>query len=209
MEGVPAAIAPQRRAQKIMGENFFGFEEAMKHFKVNPTDQDLKALAEIPFSEAVLEELKDTHILAAVFPLSILDILRANSNLFWDQSRYNDKSFAKEHGEASWQLVRKTPVPNSTSKNWWEKEELLTKADKVPTAQVMVYIIIGHYLATGERLFRNIRVWTSSLYSDGFRVYVGDFDSSGLDIDYCWDGIYEESVNLGVSSARKFRISKT
>ena len=64
----------QKRAREIMGKNFFGVEEAIKHFGVNPTRQQLAALSEIPFSEAVLEQSKDTHILVAVFPLSILEI---------------------------------------------------------------------------------------------------------------------------------------
>jgi hypothetical protein len=68
-------MTSQKRAQEIMSKNFFGIEEAIKHFGVSPTRQQLDALSEIPFSEAVLEQSKDTHILAAVFTLSILEIL--------------------------------------------------------------------------------------------------------------------------------------
>ena len=46
----------------------------------------------------------------------------------------------------------------------------------------MVYTIIGHYLATGERLFEHIYVRTSSVDSGGRRVGVGRFDSRGLDV---------------------------
>jgi len=193
----------QKRAREIMGKSFFGIEEAIKHFGVNPTRQQLAALSEIPFSEAVLEELKNTHVLVAVFPLSILEIRgKVDSKLFYDQSWYNKESFAKERGEVNWQLVRKTPVDNSTSKNWTEQQSLLGKDDKVPTAQVMVYTIIGQYLATGERLFEHIYVRISSVDSDGRRVFVGYFDSEGLRVvDYWGDGC---SGGLGVSSARKF-----
>ena len=203
MDGGVAVIARERKVQEIMGkENFFGIKEAIKHFKVNPTNQDLNTLAKIPFSEAALEKLKNTHILVAVFPLSILDIRKANSNLFLDESWYKDESFAKERGETSWQLVRKTPIPNSTSKNWSEQQALLSKDDEVPSARVMVYTIIGYYLATGERLFRNIRVCISSLASNGYRVNVGYFDSDGLYVFSYWGDDY--SNDLGVSSARKF-----
>jgi len=193
----------QKRAREIIRRNFFGVEEAIKHFGVNPTRQQLAALSEIPFSEAVLEQSKDTHVLVAVFPLSILEIRgKVDSKLLYDQSWYNKESFAKERGEVSWQLVRKTPVDNSTSKSWQEQQALLGKDDEVPTAQVMVYTIIGHYLTTGERLFEHIYVRTSSVDSDGYRVRVGYFDSRGLDVSFCWDG-YRDG-NLGVSSARKF-----
>lgn len=206
MDGEVTAIVRQREIQKIMGkENFFGIKEAIKYFKVNPTDQDLKDLAKIPFSKPVLKELRNTHILVAVFPLSILDIRKMNAELFYDQAWwYKDKddSFAKERGKASWQLIRKTPIPNSTSKNWSEQQKLLSKDDKVPTARVMVYTIIGHYLATDDRLFKKTWVRTSSLPSYGDSVCVGCFGSLDLVIDNYWDNYDFDSH--GVSSARKF-----
>jgi len=191
------------RAREIMDRNFFGVEEAVKHFGVNPTRQQLAALSEIPFSEAVLEQSKDTHVLVAVFPLSILEIRgKVDSKLFYDQSWYNKESFAKERGEVNWQLVRKTSVDDSTSKDWQEQQALISKDDEMPSARVMVYTIIGHYLATGERLLEHIYVRTSSVDSDGYRVVVGNFDSEGLGVDFCWDGY--RSDYLGVSSSRKF-----
>lgn len=205
MDGEMGIIVRQRRAQKIMGKNFFGIEEAKKYFKVDSIEQDLKALAKIPFSESVLKELKNTYILAAVFPLSVLDIRKMNAKLFCEQSWYNGynyESFVKEHGKANWQLVRKTPVSNSTSKTWSQQQKFLSEEEEVPTAQVMVYTIIGHYLNTGERLFENIYVRTSSLASGGFRVTVGEFGSGGLSIYDDW--VDRGSYLLGLSSARKF-----
>ena len=196
------ATTSQKRAREIMGKNFFGVEEAIKHFGVNPTRQQLAALSEIPFSEAVLEQSKNTHVLVAVFPLSILEIRgKADSKLFYSQDWYNKESFAKERGEVTWQLVRKTPVDNSTSKNWQEQQALITEDDEVPTARVMIYTIIGHYLATGERLFEHIYVRTSSVDSDGFRVFVGYFGSNGLSVNLWWDDLRDDYI--GVSSARK------
>jgi len=191
----------QKRARKIMGKNFFGVEEAIRHFGVNPTRQQQIALSEIPFSEAVLGQSKDTYVLVAVFPLSILEIRGKWIKLFNDQSWYNKESFAKEYDEVSWQLVRKTEVANSTSKNWQEQQALLGKDDEVPSAQVMVYTIIGHYLATDERLFEHIYVRTSVVDSGGYRVDVGRFDSGGIDVDSDWDDLCDGP--LGVSSTRK------
>ena len=196
----------QKRAREIMGKNFFGIEEAIKYFGVNPTRQQLAALSEILFSEAVLEQSKDTYVLVAVFPLSILEIRgKVDSKLFYDQSWYNKESFesfAKERGEVSWQLVRKNPVDNSTSKNWQEQQTLLGKDDEVPTAQVMTYTIIGHYLATGKRLFEHVYIRTSSLVSYGARVGLGSFGGGGLVVSF-WDvgGPYD---SIGLASARKF-----
>ena len=193
----------QKRAREIMGKNFFGVEEAIKHFGVNPSRQQLAALSEIPFSEAVLEQCKGTHVLAAVFLLSILEVRGKvqDKKLFYNQDWYNNEPFAKDHGEVSWQLVRKTPVEDSFSKDWSEQQALIAKDDEVPTAQVMVYTIIGHFLATGKRLFEKVYVRTSSLCSDGDRVYVGDFGSGGLDVS-C-DSDDARSVYLGLASVRK------
>ncbi|HXK32089.1 MAG TPA: hypothetical protein VJ378_01275, partial [Candidatus Paceibacterota bacterium] len=181
----------QKRAREIMGKNFFGVEEAVKHFGVNPTRQQLAALSEIPFSEAVLEQSKNTRVLVAVFPLSILEVRgKVEHKLFYnhEDAWYNKQSFAKERGEVNWQLVCKTPVDNSISKNWQEQQALIAKDDEVPSAQVIVYTIIGHYLATGERLFEHIYVRTSSVDSGGHRVSVGYFVSGGLDVGGYWGG---------------------
>lgn len=187
-----------------MGKNFFGIEEAIKHFGINPTRQQLAVLFGIPFSEEVLEQSKDTHVLVAVFPIPILEIRgKVEEKLFYGHGDawYNNESSAKEQGTVGWQLVRKTPASNSTSKNWQEQQSLIAKENEVPSAQVMVYTIIGHYLATGERLFENVYVRTSSVDSDGYHVFVGCFDSDGLDVRGNWDN--NRYGYLGIASARK------
>ena len=199
------ATTSQKRAREIMGRNYFGIEEAIRHFGVNPSRQQLAALAEVPFTEATLEECKNTHVLAAVFPLSILEIrgkILGNQRLFYNQDWYNRESFAKDRREAEWHLVRKTPVPNSTGKTWNEQQALLAKNEETPTARVMVYTIIGHFLATGERLFENIYVRCSDVVSSGCRVYVGGFASVGLSVSDDWGG--GRSGSVGLASARKF-----
>jgi hypothetical protein len=195
----------QKRTREIMGRNFFGIEEAIKHFGVNPSRAQTAALAEVPFTEEVLESCKDTNVIAAVFPMSILDVRAKvkdeSDRLFYDQTWFNKESFAKDRGEIGWRLIRKTPVENSTSKNWDEQQALLDQNEETPSAQVMVYTIIGHFLATGERLFENVYVRTSSVDSGGGRVDVGRFDRNGLRVDYWWVG--NRDGYLGVSSARK------
>lgn len=194
----------QKRAREIMGKNFFGVEEAVKYFDVNPNNEQLAAFSEIPFSEALLQELKDSHILVVVFPISILEIrAKVERKLFYshEESWYKKQKFARESGKTGWKLIRKTPVPDSTSKTWQEQQKLLNKEEETPTAQPMVYTIIGHYLNTGERLFEKIYVRTSSLVSGGGRVGVGGFGSSGLYVSHFWDG--DRSGDLAVSSSRK------
>jgi hypothetical protein len=194
----------QTRAREIMSKNMFGVEEAIKHFGASPTRPQLAALSEIPFSEEVLQQCKDTHVLVAVLPLSIVEIWERvqGKGLFRSQDWYNSQSFAKDKGDIGWQLVRKTEVPGSTNKNWSEQQALLGKDEETLSAQVMAYTIIGQHLATGERLFEHIYVRTSSADSDGDRVYVGGFGSAGLVVGSYWDG--HRHGDIAVAAAWKF-----
>ena len=195
----------QKLACEIMGKNFFGIEEAIKHFGINATKQQLAALAEVPFSEEVLKSCKDTHVLIAVFPLSILDIRgiakkQSDRTLFYSQDWYDKQAFAKDKGEIGWHLVRKVPVAHSTSKTWNDQQALLSKDEETPPARIVVYTMIGHFLATGERLFEKLCVRCVDLGSDGRRVVVGLFDAGGLSVNYWYD--YRRD-NVGLSAARK------
>ncbi|MFO0718837.1 MAG: hypothetical protein U0522_02330 [Candidatus Paceibacterota bacterium] len=196
----------QKLAREIMGKNFFGIEEAIKHFGVNPTKQQLACLAEVPWSEEVLKSCKDTHVLVAVFPLSILDIRgharkQSDRTLFYSQDWYDKQAFAKDKGEVGWQLVRKEPIANSTSKMWNDQQALLSKDEETPTARIVVYTMVGHLLATGERLFEKIYVRCVDLDSDGDRVSVRGFDAGGL-VVYGWCG-GDRDFSIGLSAARK------
>ncbi|MEK7209601.1 MAG: hypothetical protein AAB670_01610 [Patescibacteria group bacterium] len=200
------ATTGQKRAREIMGYNFFGVEEAIRHFGMNPTRQQTTILSEIPFSEVMLEQHKNSHILVAMFPLSILEIrgkVVQDQRLFYEQDWYNKQAFAKEKGETGWQLVRKTPVNDSTSKTWQEQQALLGNNEETPTARVMVYATIGYFLSTGERLFEEVYVRCSDLDSGGDRVGVGVFDGSGLDLSYSWDGF--RGGSLGLAASLKFQ----
>ena len=196
----------QKKAREIMGKNMFGIEDAIKHFGVNPSKAQLAALGEVPFSEETIEACKATHVLVAVFPMSILDVrAKVKGELwqaFYDRSWYYKEAFAKDRGEIGWQLIRKTPVENSTNKTWNDQQALLGKDDETPKAQVMVYTTIGHYKAQNERLFEKVWVRCSDLVSDGSHVYVGFFVAKDLFVFHHWDDC-RYNVALGLASARK------
>ncbi len=189
----------QKRAREIMGKNFFGVEEATKYFNVNPTPEQLAILSEVPFSETVLRQSKDTHILIAVFPISILEIRdKVERKLFYNHevAWYNNQPFAKEHGEVNWHLIRGIPANNIVPKDSQEQQALFSEADEVPAAQVMVYTIIGHLLATGERLVKQKYACTSSIDSRGNCVYITDVGSNGLGVSDYWDAVFYDNEDL-------------
>lgn len=193
----------QKRAREIMGNNFVSIEKAIRHLRIAPTTRQLAALAEIPFSEAVLTACKATHVLIAVFPISLLEVRgRFDCELFCSEAVwYNSQVFAEELGETGWHLVRKTPVETSIRKTWSEQRALISNDEQIPTARLMVYTIISHFLAVGERLFETVYVRCSDVVSDGSRVIVGHFNSEGLFVDHDWDHYRYDS--LGLASARK------
>lgn len=206
VSGVYKPSTSQKLAREIMAKNFFGIEEAIKHFGVNATKQQHADLAEVPFSEEVLKSCKDTHVLVAVFPLSILDIRgitkkQSDRTLSNNQNWYDEQVFAKDKGEVGWQLVRKEPIANSTSKTWNDQQALLSKDEETPTARIVVYTMVGHFLATRERLFDKINVNCVDLGSGGRRVTVGEWGAEGLLVDDYWDDKWHDM--LGLSAARK------
>lgn len=179
--GVFEPSLSQSQARAIMSKNFFGVEEAIKHFGVNPSKQQLAYLKNVPFTKEVLKSCKDTHILVAVFPMSILDIRgKVKRKLFYD-AWYKEKEFAEDMGEVGWQLIRKVPIAGSTDKTWDEQQALLSKDEETPKGQVVVYTIIGHFLATGERLLENLCTRCSDQNYGSF-IHIGFSIRKGLDV---------------------------
>ncbi|MEK7180356.1 MAG: hypothetical protein AAB706_02685 [Patescibacteria group bacterium] len=198
----------QDQAHSIMGKNFFGIDEAFHYFGIRPSKEELIHLAEIPWNEKVLKSCRDTHILVAAFPISILDIRdKAGRELYreFENTWYSRKCaevFVNKKGEASWQLIRKTPVVGSTDKSWLEQQKLLGSDEETPTARILFYTIIGHFLVTGERLFENVSVWCSDLDSSGYCSRFGWY-STGPIVDTAWH-TYEavRGPGMGLSSVR-------
>ena len=198
----------QKRARKIMGKNFFGVEDAVKHFGVQmglhiPSQPDY--LREVPWSEEVLVSCRNTHILVAVFPVSVLGIysrsrVREILDLFLNFD-WHCMPFANYGGEIAWQLMLKTPVARSTYITWAEQQTLLSRDEEIPTTQVIVYAIASHFLVSGERLFKDVYVHGSDRGKSGSFVGVGNFSGNGLSIN---DQFACNSLsNLGLAAVRK------
>jgi hypothetical protein len=184
-----------------MGPNFFGIEDARAHWGTD-SEEDFDLLSEIPWPEADLIQNRDTHLLTAILPLSIIEMQnRIDQKLFDRRPWYGEKSFARERGEAGWQLIRKRMFPNSTSKTWTEQQELVGRSEETPCARVMVCMIVSHYLATGHRLFGNMYVRCSDTEASFYRVIVGGFRSNGLCISLAGNG--RRAYDLGLSTSQK------
>ena len=192
----------QRAVRKIMGKNFLGIPEVVEHFgAISPAD--LIALQTIPFDEETLKACAETHILVADVGLSLLNVRqKARKGLFCPQDWFDNEEFAKRTETARWRLIRKIPVEGLFSKNWGEQQALIDDSiSEVPSARQVVYTMILHFLATGERLFEKVYVRTSDVDSDGSPVDVGGFDGAGLGV-VAWY-VSGHLDDLGLASARK------
>jgi hypothetical protein len=178
------------RAREIMGKNYLGVEEGIKRLRIKPTREQLATFSKVPFFEAVLEGLKNDFILAAVFPLSPLEILaRVDEHIFGEAKEYcRERPFAKECGQASWQLVPRCRVNYTKEKLLEGQQRILGLSRNNPTAQVVLYAIVGHYLATGEKVlnedsWKYNTIYTSSRYGEyyiGIRFYNGELYVNGF-----------------------------
>jgi hypothetical protein len=157
----------QELAAEIMGENFFGYEEAMKCYDLRPTPKQLSALSEIPFSEETLRECKDTHILIAIFPISILNIQRrmGTRGVFINKGIKEEASVVGKKNDLGWRLVCKTLIPD---KNPEEQKKLLNETmlgEGIPSAEVMLYVMVEFNFITNKWLFEGLHARTSSVYT--------------------------------------------
>jgi hypothetical protein len=195
-------------AQSILGTDFITPEEVTEaRPSIVYTDEQITALAESLPSEDMLKWCKENGY--AVIPAppkatSLLDVREIQSAHFYSKTGgwYSDQKFAREDKTSfGWLAIKKTPVSDSTSKNWNEQNKLLSVLETVPNAAEMSWFITTYFEVRGIRLFESLYVRTSSLDSDGDRVYVGNFGSKGLSVNY-WHGDNRDD-SLGLSAGRK------
>ena len=109
-----------------------------------------------------------------------------------------------------WGLVMKAVLPDSLSKNWDQQEEVLknwAKQNNIDPTLVkrrtpveIVYDTFLYYGENKETLLENKWDWSGGQSSGGFFVYVGDFDSVGLRVNF--DSRGDAFSDLGVCPSR-------
>ena len=185
-------------AREIMGKNFIGIPEVERDFgAISPADRS--ALQHIPFSKETLRACAATHVLVA----DVGSFIDFNLSFFMSTGLLPGEKFAEQTVLTSWRLIRKTPVDRSLSNTWKEQQALINPAlDEIPSERQLVYMMILYHYATGEWLFKNIFVRTSSVVlSDGFHAVVGFPDNGGPNVYYWRDD--DRNIGVWVASARK------
>ena len=138
------------------------------------------------YSGASLSELKEEYGIGG--------------NGFYDNDWWLGEPFAKEKPEAGEYDVKLMPLFDKT---FSEQKEEIDKDFEVAHPAIVAEAILSHFKKTGERLCEDWYVRCSRLASDGYRVYVGRFDSDGLHFSNNLDD--DRGDDTGISSARKSR----
>lgn len=183
----------------ILGKDFVSPEDIMKSRKgIVYTDEQLSQFGDTVPSQEALEWCRDNGYILITGPnrpMSLLEVLSLKKDYFYSAVAQNDKA------ETRWIMLRKEPVPQSTSKNWNEQQALLSEDEVTPNVAEVAWCVTTYKAVRNTYLLSSVYVRTSSLDSGGCRVSVGDFDARGLSVGSCWDD--RRYGNLGVSAARK------
>ena len=133
----------------IMGRNFLGIEEVVNFYGVTFSPDELKALERVPFSEATLKECKDTHVLVAGCPMTVLDVraraLATKPNTFYLPEKdawFAGQAFANEKVDLRWYLIKQSGVEKSGSKTFANQKLLLGPEEEVPRVCELLYAAV-------------------------------------------------------------------
>lgn len=197
-------------ARTILGKDFICPEDVMKSRKnVVYTDDQLAQFGDTVPSQEVLEWCRDNGYMLVAGPnrpMSLLEVRDLKRDYFYSKEGgwYAEQKFAQnDKADTRWIMLRKEPVPESTSTNktWNELQALLSDDEVTPNVAEVAWCVTTFKAVRNTYLLPSVYVRTSSLDSDGRRVNVGLFNVVGLFVDRCWD-VYRNGY-LGVSSARK------
>lgn len=144
--GFSETTTPQRAAE-IMEDHFFGVGHAITVLGLSEVLSEAFRGRDVPFNEEVLSSVKETHILVASMPSSILEIRKKHPSLFseGENAWYENASFARVRGDIGWHLVRLSAVEGSLREEEGVQKGLVRKEEDIPRARTRVYALVAYY----------------------------------------------------------------
>lgn len=185
----------QRVARLIMGESFIGVGHEFRLMRDLISPADVMLLERASFPLELLKEMASDHTLVAVPSCPLQTMQEACPELFHYKLKerwYQPLHFNHATGRAHWALFPNNLVAlNSQSKSLGEQRQLLEDGWSMPSARVLVYVLLLRYLIDGVRLLPDVVVRTedtdvrdSSLHIPGEPVNIGLFDEVGIHIGH-------------------------
>ena len=174
--------ASQIAAKKILGDRFLGVEEVAKHYDPDFKISHIAALWDVPIPLPVLERGKETHILVAGLPISVLDIKKRHARLFNKANIYNEEwykpwSHSRTKMTLGWHWL---PVIEK-SDSGYNGAGFVKQGNSLKVVEV-AYAAILYYLVSGKRLYHDYYVWCQDLDNAKGHGVCGNFDDEGLRI---------------------------
>jgi hypothetical protein len=186
-----------KRAAAIMGGNFYGIGHAMERLGEAYTLEQLQMLERIPYSPALLERCKKTHVLLPGYPLS-LGALYQNSKRpdTWQEDKggqpktpdhetylaWSEQDFWKRRRmEMRWHLIRivyEDPADSYESRAYSHQVSKLAKNEYVPH---LVDILYARWVVQWSHRFVNASLRVADLTVDGKRLVLGGSREAYLD----------------------------
>lgn len=191
-----------KEARGLMGRAYYGPEAGLRFFGTPSSRFDEGR--EVPFTAEQLIARRETHLLVAVHAFSIATIHGLIPTVFkmceWEgPGRLSKYDFVQDYGLPGWHLVRKTPHPGTVGRHKFAGQlPLLLPNEVVPTARVMMYCIVAHFLTTDERLFsEDIDVRCGDIIPERMRSIIAEFtERDGISLHFHSDDEWDNDFGL-------------
>lgn len=187
-------------AKEIMGQSILSAREATRYWGLDPGSFDNGSFAGIPFHYDLLDSVRDTHLLHPFPGISIMNMMEQRPDQFhafeFEGDWYKKHRFARFLGSQKWLLVRKEVITESLGVKWDTQIGLIPEEEHPVDSCHLVYVAIGHFLATGERILGRHYARCKDQTNSGNNVLVGHYDEKGIAFaDWTYDGNYS---NVGI-----------
>ena len=211
--------------QTIYPKEAFGPKEWETHFgevgKAPPLPKDIEQILNSPCSYFNGKKVRETHLLTLIpktvngQPLTLNSLgelikspKKGHSTKYSDYYEITQKEIGGQSVPSSyWALITKDVLPNSRSKTYAEQQALIKGPYAVPGALEIATGILMHHAQTGERLYSDspdTYTRCQEKLSNGYRVVVGSFGSSGLSVSIYLNDVDRRLNGCGLGGLRKF-----
>ena len=215
----------ERKMKEELSQIWFGKAKWEKYFGdvgvEPPITQEIVEALKSPCPYWGGKRVEETHMLVLIpqtvngrpLTLSMLQEIIQNPREGGSATQYSNYHdyVRKEHGDqpvprSYWALMTKDVLPNSRNKTYGEQQALIKGPYTVPGALEIATGILMHHVQTGEKLYPDSPdTYTRCLEQvsgNQYRVVVGSFGSSGLNLTRHHDDGRRDGRGLGV--VRKF-----
>lgn len=180
LPGTPFALA-----RSLCDGNYLGPNVARDRLGSYYTHEEFPA--SIPFNEYELREKGKDHLLVWDPGLSIWQMKGMVPDCFFDDKSMLPGNYQEERGVPGWHLVRKDALPYTPNKTWERQKERLGEEERVPSARLVVYAMIAHYLSMNSSLplFKSgVRTSTINAGGNPFVVVGGHTTQLKISIEF-------------------------